>query len=180
MLNKKQGAIPVTVSNRKTCPPSCPRTRIEQAKFLLEQMILVFEVDVNSRHSVSEYLDLNSFPSLSNHERESISSYAWAFVTSYTRQYKYTEEKGLIPLDEEECTPSKRQLDSLEGDAMLLSMAACQNAWLGLRENNIDPDHPDNTDLVLMHWVEGIRSSLSFEEHSAELIKTFANIGITA
>ena len=75
---------------------------------------------------------------------------------------------------------TEKQLESLQGDALLLSMAASQNAWLGLRENNIDPEHLDNADLVLMNWIEGIRSSLSFEEHDAKLIKTFADIGITA
>ena len=89
---------------------------------------------------------------------------------------------------------TKKQLEALCGNPLLLSMAACQNAWLGLRENNIDPEHPDNADLVLMNWIEGIRFLLSCEEYlndaqytqclqdriNADLVKTFKNIGITA
>ena len=155
-------------------------TRIQQAKFLMEQMVLVFEADVNTRHPISEYLDLNAFPSLSNHERESIANYAWAFVTSYTRQSKYTDEQGCIPLDQDESMPTEKQLDALQGAAMLLAMAARQNAVLGLKENGFDTEHPDNADLILTNWIDSIISSLAFEDHSAELVKTFKNIGITA
>lgn len=88
-------------------------TRIQQAKFLMEQMILVFEADINTRHPISEYLDLNVFPSLSNHERESIANYAWAFVTSYTRQSKYTDEHGCIPLDQIELQTEKQLLEKV-------------------------------------------------------------------
>ena len=129
-------------------------TRIQQAKFLMEQMVIVFEADVNTRHPISEYLDLNTFPSLSNHERESIAN--------------------------GESLPTEKQLDALQGDAMLLSMSARQNAVLGLKENGFDTEHPDNADLILTNWIDSIITSLAFEDHSAELIKTFADIGITA
>jgi hypothetical protein len=77
-------------------------TRIQQAKFLMDQMILVFEADISTRHPISDHVDLSTVPSLSNHELESIANYAWAFVTSYTRQSKYTEELGCIPLEQKE------------------------------------------------------------------------------
>ena len=75
---------------------------------------------------------------------------------------------------------TEKQLNALQGEAMLLAMSARQNAILGLRENNIDPEHPDNADLILTNWIDSIISSLAFEDHSAELVKTFADIGITA
>jgi hypothetical protein len=73
------------------------KTRLEQAKYLLEQMMVNYETDIDSRHPVSEYLPLEYFNKLSEHEMESIQSYAWGFVTDYSRQSKYTKN-GLVAI----------------------------------------------------------------------------------
>ena len=72
------------------------------------------------------------------------------------------------------------QLHALKGEASLLSLAAYQNVILLMCETNRDYEHQDNADLVLMYWVDGIRTLLTSGEYSSEVTKTFANIGITA
>jgi hypothetical protein len=72
------------------------------------------------------------------------------------------------------------KLDALQNDALLLSMAARQNAVLGLKENGIDPEDYDNADLLLIHWLEGIKTLLSCGEYPVEVNEIFVKIGITA
>jgi hypothetical protein len=74
----------------------------------------------------------------------------------------------------------EEKLNNLTGDAVLLSMAARQNAVMGFRENGIDHEDCGNADLLLIHWIEGIKTGLSCDEYSLEVKNIFANIGITA
>ena len=74
----------------------------------------------------------------------------------------------------------EEKLNNLTGDAILLSMAARQNAVLGFKENGIDPEDYDNADLLLIHWIEGIKTGLSCGEYPVEVEAIFAKIGIIA
>lgn len=74
----------------------------------------------------------------------------------------------------------EEKLNNLTGDAILLSMAARQNAVLGFKENGIDPEDCDNADLLLIHWLEGIKTLLSCNEYPVEVKAIFAKIGIIA
>jgi len=74
----------------------------------------------------------------------------------------------------------QQKLDSVKGDAILLIMAAQDDASLGLMENGVDPHHYDNKELLLINTLNGIRYLLSSNEYSADVAKEFARIGIEA
>ena len=74
----------------------------------------------------------------------------------------------------------QQKLDSVKGDAILLIMAAQDDARLGLMENGIDAHHYDNQELLLLNTVEGIRTLLSSNDYPIDVAKHFALIGITA
>ena len=75
----------------------------------------------------------------------------------------------------------QQKLEAMKNDdAIMLVMAGKQNAYLGLRENGINPEGYDNQELMLNHWVGTIISSLSNGEHPADVVAEFASIGIKA